>query len=431
MVSRLKPRDAERAALDQACTVVAVDQVLVASPSALRERAAALRTQLRTEQDEAETRGYYSEPIHQRMLDGGLYRVIQPRLFGGFELDLPDFLRVLLEICRGDPGSGWCYGLGAAHVLIAASHWPAEAQEKLFGEHGYIIAPHRPRPAGNLKPEGDGYRLTGEWDYCSGAPYSTHFFGAAMLVDDANPPRPVHFALPRSSYKVLGDWGGNATLGMAASGSHSIGVEDAFVPGEFVIEAPALWSRPEDMLDGTPGTRLHGNPMYLGRVMGPYHAVLAVIVVGAAWAALDEFETILATRDTLTPPFVRRSSHFEHQRPFGEAMAMTEAAEAIVFGQAEQYMELCRRWQRTGEPISVEDNFRLWTTAQQAGKLASEAVELILRSAGSSAAKRGSKIQRYFRDVAMYRGHPSSQFENFAIYRSRAHFGLPVGMLGL
>ena len=35
-------------------------------------------------------------------------------------------------------------------------------------------------------------------------------------------------------------------------------------------------------------------------------------------------------------------------------------------------------------------------------------------------------MERYFRDVQMYRAHPSSLFENFWAPVGRAHLGLPI-----
>jgi 3-hydroxy-9,10-secoandrosta-1,3,5(10)-triene-9,17-dione monooxygenase len=133
----------------------------------------------------------------------------------------------------------------------------------------------------------------------------------------------------------------------------------------------------------------------------------------------------------MAQPNVLRAYHYEGQRPFGEAVAMTDAAEAILIAACDRYMEYCYRWGRDGAPITLEENLRLWTMEQQAGKLAAEAVELIWRSASSAESKRGTRIQRYFRYVAMYRQHISAQIQNFAVYLARAHFDQPVGMFGL
>src|SRR5215469_2166556 len=50
---------------------------------------------------------------------------------------------------------------------------------------------------------------------------------------------------------------------------------------------------------------------------------------------------------------------------------------------------------------------------------------VIFAAAGSSAAKRGSRLQRYYRDVAMYQGHIASQYLATAGELARVHFGLP------
>ena len=62
---------------------------------------------------------------------------------------------------------------------------------------------------------------------------------------------------------------------------------------------------------------------------------------------------------------------------------------------------------------------------QRAGQLAARAVELIFAAAGSSAAKRGTRLQRYYRDVAMYQGHIAAQHLSTAGDLARVHFGLP------
>ena len=39
------------------------------------------------------------------------------------------------------------------------------------------------------------------------------------------------FIVPRKAITILPDWGGDATLGMRASGSNSVAIKETFVPG--------------------------------------------------------------------------------------------------------------------------------------------------------------------------------------------------------
>src|SRR4029077_16506618 len=70
-------------------------------------RADALRPQLLEEQAETESRGYYSEGLHQAFKDAGFYRTLVPHRYGGLEFDVQTYFRVIASIARGCPSSGW------------------------------------------------------------------------------------------------------------------------------------------------------------------------------------------------------------------------------------------------------------------------------------------------------------------------------------
>ena len=398
------------------------------TPATLWERAIAMRGLLRDQQDEADERGAYLPEVHAAFLKSGFYRVTQPRMFGGYEFDLKTNYRLIVEVSRGHPGAGWCLSLGGSHAYVVGSHWPERAQRELFGSDGHFIAPHRPAAMGTLRPVDGGYLLNGRWNYCSGIPYATHLLCGAT-IEGSSAARQV--VVPRSEFEIVDDRGGDRTLGMRASGSNSALVRDAFIPEHMAIQLDWLAARPDGMEDGTPGTRLHGNPMYLGRMMGPYHCSLVSVVVGAAWAALDEFETMMLRNRSLADPALLWADHPDYLRPFGLALSMTEAAETVLYGVADKYAELCQRWARDRTPISVEDNLRLWALAQQAGGLARQAVELLFQNSLSAPTKKGSRLARYFGDVAMYGSHVSSLQNNQATFVARSHFGRPTGFRGL
>ncbi len=401
------------------------------TPEEMIARAVALRPQLRAEQAESDERGHYSEAMHQAFLNAGFYRCLQPRMFGGYEFDVPTFYKIMLEVSRGHPSAGWCLTLCASHPFIIASHWSEKGQREIFGPGGFYASPHRPPPLGTATPVEGGYIIDGVWDYCSGIPYSSHFVGGARVLNGKNPPDAINVCVPKAQCIVLDDWGGDKTLGMRASGSNSVKVDKQFVPEHYVTPANGMWALAESMKDGTPGTRLHGNPMYLGRVMGPYHMSLVTPTLGAAQAALDEFEHIIKTRNTLFPPVIPRYQHIDFQRGFGQAAALTDASEGILMSAGHKYMDYCRRWERDGTPITLEDNIGLWAMIQHAGRLAGEAMDVIYALSSSAATKKGQKIERYYRDVAMYKSHISAQYLNFAAPLARAHFGLELGLFGL
>jgi 3-hydroxy-9,10-secoandrosta-1,3,5(10)-triene-9,17-dione monooxygenase len=393
------------------------------TPDAVIGRARALIPAIRDQQDEAEQLGHHTAELDRQFTEAGFYRILQPRRFGGYEFDLPTFWRAMLAVSEGDPGTGWGLTLGSHHALVVAAWFSEEGQREIFGPSGNFHCPHRPPPMGTAEPVkgegevGGGYVVTGTWDYCSGISHATHFMGNAMVAGTSDR---IAVVIPREQVTVLDDWGGGVTLGMNSSGSNSVRAEAVFVPAHRT--APGDWTH------GTapaPGAALHGNPMYCGRIYAVYHAGLVIPVIGAARAALEEYEQIITTRLTLFPPQVPRYTHPDYQRTYGQALALTDAAEAIVLRAGEQYMELADRWGRTGEPFTREDDVRMFAMVQQAGQLAARAMEVIFAAASSSAAKRGTRLQRYYRDVAMYQGHIASQHLTTAGELARVHFSLP------
>ncbi len=168
------------------------------TPEDVIARARALRPRLRAEQDEAEARGGYTDGMHQEFLKAGFYRILQPRLFGGYEFDVTTFYKTMLEMATGHPGAGWCLTLCASHPWVVASHWSEEGQRALFGPTGHFAAPHRAPPSGVATPVEGGYRVTGQWDYCSGIPHATHFVGAARDGGSDDKSATLSFVMPKN-----------------------------------------------------------------------------------------------------------------------------------------------------------------------------------------------------------------------------------------
>lgn len=393
------------------------------TPEAMIARAVALRAEIAAEAPLTEERGGYSERLHRLFTEAGFYRVLQPRRYGGYEFGLDTYFRLITELSHGDPSTGWAVCLASDHAFHIASFFSERAQEEIFGPDGHFCAPHRAAPTGTAERVPGGYRVTGTWDYCSGITHGTHFIATAMGQAPGTDGSPVPLAcvLPRGHYTVLDDWGGGATLGLQGTGSNSVRVDGAFVPEHLV--QPYDWTTFAMPPEGTPGYRLHGNPLYLGRSMTIYFGGLAAPVIGAARAALDEYEHILRTRRTALPPPMRRCESPDYQRWFGEAQSLTDAALAVLVAAATDYTAAGREWERTGS-FDVTVDARCRGMMLQAARLAAEAVDRLFATGGTAAAKRGSRLQRCFRDVAMYRTHIGAQADVYFAANARLHFGL-------
>jgi len=393
------------------------------TPDEMVARATALQPLLRAEQDATESRGVHSEAIHQQFRKAGFYRCLQPRRFGGYEFDLKTYFRLGIEIARGDPSTGWCLIVGAGHSLMLGSFFGEEAQAEGFGPDGEFSAPSVAAPNGKATPVEGGWLVKGKWAYASGAPYATHFMPSVLILEKPDQPRAGLALIPRSQWKMLDDWG--AILGMRGSGSNSIVVEEARVPKDHVIHLDMLNI---DLTRGTPGSHLHNNPMYAGRCLSFFHGELVSVLVGLGYAAIDEYEHIIRTKSTMYPPMIPRYLQHDYQRYFGLAIGMMNAAKRLVLNAGDVFMEYCRRGFEGGEPFTMEEDLELVASLEHGGRLAWEAVEMLFRTSGSTAAKDGERLQRYYRDASIYRGHISAQYEMMAQRLALVHLGLDHGI---
>src|SRR5581483_11058455 len=377
----------------------------------LIERAIALRPRLIEKQAEAEERTYYDKEMHEEFRRAGFYRMFMPRSYGGFEVSVPTFMRVIVEIARGCPSTGWCLALGSNHALMVGSWFPKETQDEVF-EGGRFICASVAAPISEpaQRVEG-GWELNGKVSFCSGIPYSTYYLGQALTPGDGSgmPGPMLLFVAPRGAWEMLDDWGD--LLGFKGSGSQSIVFDHARLPAHYVRENTSMI----DVDTATaPGVALHGNPMYGGRALSIFTMCLAAVMVGAAYNALDEYENLLEKAIPI-PPFVKRRVDADYQRYFGGAWAKIATAEAALHDCAEQHMELCRRQAEEGVPYTYKDDMLMGCIGREIMVQTWEVVQSeLVRTVGASLLKVGERMERIYRDMSIGNAHRNTALRDWA-----------------
>ena len=210
------------------------------------------------------------------------------------------------------------------------------------------------------------------------------------------------FVAPRSEWTMLDDWG--HTLGLKGSGSNSLVFDGGRIPDYFAL--PDTQMLHVDNSGGTPGQRLHGNPMYLGRALSFFGLEFIALAVGMVKGALDEYLELISTRTTHRPPIVLRAA-----RPRLPALVRPRAREGRYGrgGDVQRRRPVdggCRRQVEDGVPFDVEEDLRIQSITRESVRLCWDALqEYVFRTAGSSAAHDGQRMQRIWRDMSMVWGH--------------------------
>ncbi|RST74343.1 acyl-CoA dehydrogenase [Siminovitchia acidinfaciens] len=152
-----------------------------------------------------------------------LFKLFAPEELGGSMLDLPAALRVIEKVSEIEGNLGWLTAIGSGGGMFVPYIQKGQTDILFNGEKAVLAGSGHPQ--GTAKRVDGGFIVTGEWKYCSGAEFAT-FFTANSMKEDGEV---TSFIFMPDQVEVLHDW---KAFGLRGTGSHTIKVEDAFVPEE-------------------------------------------------------------------------------------------------------------------------------------------------------------------------------------------------------
>ncbi|WP_246735841.1 acyl-CoA dehydrogenase family protein [Agrobacterium sp. a22-2] len=380
-------------------------------PDEMVARATSMIGTLRARQADAEAAGRLLEVTHEEFMQAGFYRIVQPRRFGGYEFDLTTYVRVMMEIARGCPSSGWVLALVSGHPIMLAD-FSDRAQIEAYGDDGDYRCPSVGSPV-PVKPEKGGYRVSGAWDYASGCDVSTHAMVSGLTPEPDGSMTPRLMLVDRCDFEIIDNW---QMIGMQGTGSRRVVVKDLFIP-DYRTAPIVMWR-------GERGAAVHPNPMYNGRKASYFAIELGAVIVGAAKGALDIYDEICRGKSMRFSPKQRLFESHEFQQYYGDAQTKLDSAEALLLKVTEGYLEACKSHQETNQGFSEETDRRLFAAAQEACRLAWDALEIIFTTAGTSAGAKQSQLARIYRDASVQKTHFVEQRSRTAVNAARLHFGL-------
>lgn len=373
-------------------------------------RARALAPKLAERAFAADREGRVSDETVAEMASAGLFRVLQPKRWDGYELDPRVFYTIQMALAEGCMSTAWMYGVVGVHPW-QLSLFPEQAQQDVWRSDSAIRIASTYMPTGKAERVEGGYRFSGNWGFSTGVDHCDWIFLGGLLPkkDGSGGLEHTTFLLPRSDFKVVQNWD---VIGLRGTGSHDIVVEDVFVPEHRT-------HRTNDHSDaGCPGRAV--NPGWLYRI--PFTQVFQRAVSSSCIGALDG--AIASFRQRAAAHIGKHGSKMAEdpnaQLAVTEAMMTSDQLRLVLMRNYARIVECAK----TGSKMPVEERLMQRAQASQVPKLCSDRVNELMRSCAASGTYKTNPIERIFRDMAQGRGHIANNTDAYA----RAHGGVMLGL---
>jgi 3-hydroxy-9,10-secoandrosta-1,3,5(10)-triene-9,17-dione monooxygenase len=382
------------------------------SPAAIEliERAQAMTPRLAERAAAAEQAGRVPDDTVRELAETGLLRVLQPRRWGGSELDPRVFYRIQMTLAEGCMSTAWIYGVIAVHYW-QLSLFPERAQQDVWANDAGTRIASTYMPTGKAEAVEGGYRFSGRWSFSSGCEHADWIFLGGLLPkkDGSGGLEHTTFLLPRADLTIVPNWD---VLGLRATGSHDIVVENVFVPEHRT-------QRTNDHTDaGCPGREINEGWLYRVPFTQMFQRAVSTACIGALQGAVNSFSARSAAH-------VGKHGSKTAEDPNAQ-QAVTEAIMAIdqlTLVLMRNYADVvhCAKT-RTRMPVEQ----RLLQRAQSAlvPKLCAERCNDLLRASAGSGMYKSNPVERLFRDIHQARGHIANNTDAYI----RAHGAVALGL---
>ena len=351
-------------------------------------RARELMPVLRQQARETEQRRRVGEETAKLLQEAGFFRVLQPKGYGGYEMDYGVQMRIAAELAKGCASSGWVTSVTACHAWILGMY-PPEAQDEVWGEDNdtLLSSSFAPVEMKLARVEG-GVTVSGRWKFSSGVDLCrwSQLFGILPPPDGKGPPDPVFILVPLDGVKAKVEDTWNVS-GLAGTGSNDIVVDDLFVPAHRVLSFTKLRGGP------TPGSVASASHIYRMSLFAVFPINLIGAALGAAQGALDLVVAGLADRKSISQ--VKLADQQSVQLRIARAAAHANAAEALLSRTCETMNSLYR--QSDIVPLIERANWRI--NVCFAAELLGQCVDTLFPLLGGRGLLSTDPVQRAWRDV--------------------------------
>jgi 3-hydroxy-9,10-secoandrosta-1,3,5(10)-triene-9,17-dione monooxygenase len=312
------------------------------------------------------------------LIASGIFKILQPKKFGGLELPYGAQVSVSAALAAGCGASSWLCSVVATHHWMLGKFDP-KAQEEVWGQKpDTIVCSAFGFTEAAVEAVEGGYRASGRWTFSSGS----HAAGWAMIGipvnSPAGPPGRKFALVPRGDFVVLDNW---RSVGLRGSGSNDITLADAFIPAHRTIGFDEI-----DRID-SPGTRVNTGATYRLPTFNVFNLTGVGPTLGLARAALDSFTSGMKQRRSVFGSKVPELQNIQIRT--SESSAEIDAATLI----AETHVRALQTLAEQGEVPERGYLLKLQRDCAYIGRVCQTAVARLVDASGAGGLDEANDVQ--------------------------------------
>jgi alkylation response protein AidB-like acyl-CoA dehydrogenase len=267
-------------------------------------------------------------------------------------------------------------------------------------------------PLGQVEYVDGGVRLTGQWAFGSGILWDEWMGLGAIVEVPGEDPQPCLVNVNKKDFQVIEDWN---PFGLRGTGSHSVKVEDVFVPWHHVLPVLKVKNKGEPV-----GGQYSDEPIFNAPFMAFFCLGFPAVSTGIAQRVTKDLKVRMEGRQRILYNMKESESPIA-QRNLAEVMVKLDALEAMN----KKYVDQLEEWITARTPLVSEkekNKMGAWRAyiSKEASDLAFHAMNLL----GASATGSGDPLETAARDAFMVYIHLGQIYEDNMVSYGRTQFGL-------
>lgn len=335
---------------------------------------------LRTEQE----RRVVEENI-VAMSDAGLFRMMVPKRYGGYQVSIRTSLDIVSIVAEGCGASAWVLSLinNAAWVVGLMS---TQAQDEIFGADPAARAAGVIAPSAQTRRVEGGLIVSGKWFWASGSLHATWGMLGVLEHDAKGKPAGQFLAfVPMSELTIQYTW---YASGMKGTGSNCLVAEEVFIPDHRLLSLEAA-------VNGRYLTSHRDESLYRSAFIPVVVLSLVGPQLGLARAALKHVIGAAGERNIPYTIYGRQVDSPAFQLQVAEAAMKIDTAHLHAYRAADDV----DRAAASDDYLDFDARARVRADAGYVAKTVTEALNTLVSAHGAGSFAESNPMQRIWRDA--------------------------------